>query len=101
MVKSEMSPNFRSGDLTLYNTTMAPMRSTAARKVLRYEANVLMWRPEVYPTLDRREALVRFFSCNRNSLVIVFFPHELGNLGKKQLLMNVPGKSTPSNLGQV
>jgi hypothetical protein len=46
VVNVAMRPNLQSGDVTLYKTTMAPIKRSAARKVLNHATKELMARSE-------------------------------------------------------
>jgi hypothetical protein len=53
VVNVAMRPNLQSGDVTLYKTTMAPIRRSAARKVLNHATKELMARSEASAMPDR------------------------------------------------
>ena len=65
VVKVAIKPNLQSGDVTVYKTTIAPMSSSAAKKVLNHAMKELIARSDTYAIpfrdLDR--------SCNADLLV--------------------------------
>jgi hypothetical protein len=46
LVKVAINPNLQSGDVTVYRTTIAPIRRSAAKKVLNHAIKELMARSE-------------------------------------------------------
>jgi hypothetical protein len=66
-VKMPISPSFKSGDLTLYKTTIAPISRRAAKMVLKNVMKPLMRSPDAYANRGTADATWRTFGSYKSS----------------------------------